>query len=194
VDPSIDEDAALIIVDVQKDFCAGGALPVSYGEQVVPILNEYVRLFRTAGAHVYATRDWHPPDHTSFIANGGPWPPHCIQHTEGAEYHEGLHLPRDTAIISKAGTEREAHSGFDGTELDENLKRQGIRTVFVGGLATEYCVKQTVLDALGRGFETFLLEDAIRGISQDDSARAIEEMLARGAQRVTLTSIASSTC
>jgi nicotinamidase/pyrazinamidase len=194
VAPPIGEDAALIIVDVQNDFCPGGALPVPFGEQVVPVLNDYVRKFISAGARVYATRDWHPPDHTSFTANGGPWPPHCIQHTEGAEYYEHLHLPRDTTIISKADAERDAYSGFDGTDLSKHLQRYGIRTVFVGGLATEYCVKQTILDALRRGFETFVLEDAIRGISQRDSARAIEEMLAKGAQRVTLTGITFSTC
>ena len=192
VDPSIGKDAALIIVDVQKDFCPGGAIPVSFGEQVVPPLNEYIRIFRTAGAHIYATRDWHPPDHTSFIANNGPWPPHCIQHTEGAEYHDELHLPKETTIISKADTEHDGYSGFDGTGLAENLKQQDIRTVFVGGLATEYCVKQTVLDALRRGYETFLLADAVRGINQSDSARAVKKMLARGAQKVMLTDITSS--
>lgn len=193
-DTPIGEDAALIIVDVQNDFCPGGALPVPFGEQVVLMLNEYIRRFVRAGARVYATRDWHPVDHTSFIANGGPWPPHCIQRAKGAEFHEDLHLPRDATIISKADAERDAYSGFDGTGLEEQLKRHGIRTVFVGGLATEYCVKQTVMDASRRGFATFVLVDAIRGLSQRESARAIEEMLAKGAQRATRTSITSSLC
>ncbi|MEM3745228.1 MAG: nicotinamidase [Candidatus Bathyarchaeia archaeon] len=183
---------ALIIVDVQVDFCPGGALPVPGGDEIIPILNEYIRKFYAAGALIVATRDWHPPNHISFRDYGGIWPPHCVQGTEGAKFHPGLRLPENALIISKAADPlKEAYSGFEGTGLEEELKKAGVRRVFVGGLATEYCVKNTVLDALKYGFETFLLEDAVRGIDvkPGDVERAIKEMLERGAKKLTLADI-----
>jgi len=183
---------ALIIVDVQVDFCPGGALPVPGGDEIIPILNEYIRKFYAAGALIVATRDWHPPNHISFRDYGGIWPPHCVQGTEGAKFHPGLRLPENALIISKAADPlKEAYSGFEGTRLEEELKKTGVRRVFVGGLATEYCVKNTVLDALKYGFETFLLEDAVRGIDvkPGDVERAIKEMLERGAKKLTLADI-----
>ncbi|MCD6465147.1 nicotinamidase [Candidatus Bathyarchaeota archaeon] len=186
-----DEDA-LIIVDVQVDFCPGGALPVPEGDKIVPILNKYIEKFDEAGALIVATRDWHPPNHSSFKTHGGPWPPHCIQGTRGAEFHPDLHLPKRTKIISKAtDPSREAYSGFEGTGLSEELKKAGIKRVFVGGLATEYCVKSTVLDALKYGFETFLLEDAIKGIDAKpgDIDKAIAEMLQKGAKKISLSDL-----
>jgi nicotinamidase-related amidase len=180
---------ALIIVDVQRDFCPGGALPVPEGDQVVPILNEYIKLFKAADVRVFATRDWHPPNHVSFKEYGGPWPPHCLQHSEGAQFHPDLKLPVDTTIISKAmDPSKESYSGFDGTALADELKKDGVTRVFVGGLATDYCVKNTVLDAIKLGFETVLLLDAIRGIDAKpgDVEKAIGEMAARGAERATL--------
>ncbi len=181
---------ALIIVDVQIDFCPGGALPTPEGDRVVPVLNEYITKF--AGSQVYATRDWHPPNHISFRAYGGPWPPHCIQRSVGARFHPDLKLPQGTTIISKAyDPNQEAYSGFDGTNLVEELKRKSVERAFVGGLATEYCVKNTVLDALTIGFETVLLVDAIRGINikADDSKKAIDEMVKKGAKIATLLDI-----
>lgn len=183
---------ALIVVDVQVDFCPGGALPVPDGDKIVPVLNEYIRKFNSAGALIVATRDWHPPNHSSFKDYGGPWPPHCIQGTRGANFHPDLKLPEGAIIISKATDPlREAYSGFEGTDLNDILKRAGVKRVFVGGLATEYCVKNTVLDALKYGFEVFLLEDAIKGIDvkPGDIERAIKEMLERGAKRLTLADI-----
>ncbi|MBS7605315.1 MAG: nicotinamidase [Candidatus Bathyarchaeia archaeon] len=183
---------ALIIVDVQIDFCPGGALPVPEGDKIVPVINEYIRKFKTAGALIVATRDWHPPNHISFRSQGGPWPPHCIQGTRGAEFHPDLRLPEGALIISKATDPlKEAYSGFEGTDLTDKLREAGAKRVFVGGLATEYCVKNTVLDAVERGFETFLLEDAVRGIDvkPGDVERAIKEMLERGAKKITLTEI-----
>ena len=185
----LSKNDALIIVDVQRDFCPGGALPVPEGDQVVPTLNEYIKLFKEANARIFATRDWHPPNHMSFKPYGGTWPPHCVQQSEGAKDHPDLKLPDDTSIISKAlDPSKESYSGFDGTTLAEDLKKSGVARVFVGGLATDYCVKNTVLDAIALGFETALLLDATRGINAkpDDVKKAIDEMTAKGAEKVNL--------
>ncbi len=183
---------ALVIVDVQRDFCHGGALPVPEGDHVVAILNKYIMKFSEAGALIVATRDWHPPNHMSFRECGGVWPPHCIQRTEGAEFHPNLRIPEEAKVVSKA-TEpnEEAYSAFDGTSLETELKIIGIRRVFVGGLATDYCVKSTVLDAQKLGFETILLVDAIRGVNlkPSDSENAILEMLEKGAHKATLSDL-----
>ncbi len=185
----VEKKTALIVVDVQKDFCPGGALPVREGDKVVPILNDYIKKFRDAGAPIYATRDWHPPNHISFNTRGGRWPPHCIQNTDGARFHSDLRLPKEASVISKAmNPDEEAYSGFDGTGLEEELKEKGVDSVFVGGLATDYCVKNTVLDAIRLGFKVVLLVDAIRGVDVNpgDSERAVEEMVRRGAVRATI--------
>jgi len=189
-DFSVGKTDALIIVDVQNDFCPGGALPIPEGDQVIPVLNDYIKIFKKANARIFATRDWHPPNHISFKAQGGPWPPHCVQNSEGAKFHPDLKLPSDTSIVSKAtDTLREAYSGFDGTELANTLKTQGATRVFVGGLATDYCVKNTVLDARKMGFETVMLLDAICGINAEpgDVAKAINKMIEKGAEQGTLT-------
>lgn len=183
---------ALVIVDVQNDFCPGGALAVPEGDAVVPILNEYARRFHKAGALVLATRDWHPVNHTSFQAQGGPWPPHCVQGTEGAAFHPDLRLPEGTVVVSKADNpEVEAYSFFAGTDMPERLREHGIERLFVGGLATDYCVRSTVLDSLAAGFDTYYLADASRGVEVQpgDTARAEAEMETAGAQRLTLDSI-----
>jgi len=188
-DFELSKNDALIIVDVQRDFCPGGALPVPAGDQVVPVLNDYIKMFKKANAGIFATRDWHPPNHISFKAYGGPWPPHCIQNTEGAKFNPDLKLPDDATIISKAmDPSKESYSGFDGTVLGDALKDKGVTRVFVGGLATDYCVKNTVLDAIELGFGTVLLLDATRGIDVKpiDVEKAIGEMVAKGAERATL--------
>ena len=185
---------AILIVDTQRDFCPGGALPVPEGDAVVPALNEYIKIFREAGAAIYATRDWHPPNHISFKEQGGTWPAHCVQDTKGAEFHPDLRLPKGTAVISKAtDPHKEAYSGFDGTNLEKELRLKGVKRVFIGGLATDYCVKSTVLDAVKLGFETVLLEDAVRGVDvkPGDSERAIEEMVVAGAKKTTLSDLTS---
>ena len=180
----IGKRAALIVVDVQNDFCPGGALAVPEGDQVVPVLNGYFRTFSELGMPVYFTRDWHPSGHISFKKQGGDWPEHCIQGTKGSNFHPDLSLTDEPVIISK-GTERteEAYSGFHGTGLAERLKRQGVRRLFIGGLATDYCVKNTVLDALSAGFETIYLSDASKGVevSPGDTKKAVEEMEEAGA-------------
>ncbi|MEM4244525.1 MAG: bifunctional nicotinamidase/pyrazinamidase [Candidatus Bathyarchaeia archaeon] len=188
-DFSLKSADALIIVDVQNDFCSGGALPVPDGDQVVPVLNDYIKIFKKTNAPLVATRDWHPPNHISFKAQGGPWPPHCIQDTEGAKFHSDLKLPDDAVIISKATDPlKEAYSGFDGTELADVLNKAGVTRIFVGGLATDYCVKNTVLDARKLGFAAVLLLDAVRGINlkPGDVEAAIAEMRRSGAEQATL--------
>lgn len=174
------ERDALILVDVQNDFCPGGALPVPEGDQVVPALNALLRRVKVS---TVATRDWHPVNHCSFKSQGGIWPAHCVAGTPGAAFHPGLATDRVAHVISKATRpEEEAYSGFQGTELAELLRKRGIRRVFVGGLATDYCVKATALDAAKHGFAVTVLEDAIRGVEvhPGDCARALEEMKRAG--------------
>ncbi len=185
----IDKADALIVTDIQKDFLPGGALPVLRGDEVIPVLNDYITLFMSAKACVFATRDWHPPNHMSFKPFGGSWPMHCLQDSEGAKFSPDLKLPKDVTVISKAtDPKREAYSSFDGTTLENELKESGIKRVFVGGLATDYCVRTTVLDGIKAGFKMVLLMDAIRGINvqADDSDKAVQEMLAAGVMAVTL--------
>jgi len=165
---------------------------VKDGDKVVPVLNKYIERFRKAGAPMLFTRDWHPPDHSSFKAQGGPWPPHCVQNSEGAKFHRDLLIPPDGEIVSKADKRDEAYSFFQGTDLAEKLKERGIKRLLVGGLATDYCVKETVLDGLKHGFEVFHLDDASKGVNvnPDDSERALQEMVAKGAQRIRFQDIA----
>lgn len=180
---------ALIISDIQIDFLRGGALAVAEGNEIIPFINEYIRLFETSKAKVFAIRDWHPPDHMSFKLFGGPWPVHCLQESDGAKFSTDLRLPMDAIVISKAmDPKREAYSGFDGTTLADDLHAAGVTRIFVGGLATDYCIRTTVIDGLSFGFSVALLLDAVRGINvkPDDSERAIQEMLARGARLVML--------
>ncbi|HUL12466.1 MAG TPA: nicotinamidase [Methylococcaceae bacterium] len=175
---------ALLLVDIQNDFLPGGSLAVPQGNQVVPVANRYLTLFQTYHLPVFATRDWHPPLHCSFQSQGGPWPPHCVAGTAGAGFPTGLHLSADTRIVSKATTpERDAYSGFSGTELDRLLKEAEIRRLFVVGLATDYCVLNTVKDALALGYSVCLLTDAIRAVENHpgDGERAIAEMRGLGA-------------
>lgn len=183
---------ALILVDVQLDFLPGGSLAVPRGDEVVPALNHYIAVFRRLTFPVVATRDWHPPDHCSFKAQGGPWPPHCIAGSDGARFAPLLDLPCEARIVSKATTrDKDAYSGFEGTDLDDWLKRAGIRRVFVGGLATDYCVLNTVRDALRLGYAAFLLQDAVRAVDVNagDGERAIAEMRSLGAVAIDFSSI-----
>lgn len=186
---TLNAKSALIIVDVQNDFCPGGALAVAEGNKVVSVLNEYARVFAKAGGKVYATRDWHPADHLSFTKQGGIWPVHCVKDTSGAAFHSDLRLPQATTIISKAQKQdQEAYSGFGGTDLAQQLRRQGVERLYVGGLATDYCVKSTVLDALKEGFETYFLADGSKGVEVNagDVAAAEAEMASAGAKSLTL--------
>jgi nicotinamidase/pyrazinamidase len=178
---------ALLVVDVQNDFLPGGSQAVPGGDEVIPVLNQAIHRFEADWLPIFATRDWHPPRHSSFVDQGGPWPPHCVQGSQGAEIPQSLLVPGPTIVISK-GTrpEKDAYSGFDGTDLKERLRSIGIKHLFVGGLATDYCVLATVRDALDRDFAVSLLVDAIRAVNvrPDDGARAIEAMRRLGAVRM----------
>lgn len=177
------------MVDVQRDFLSGGSLAVPDGDAVVPVLNQYLRHFAAAGLPTIATRDWHPADHCSFVAEGGTWPAHCVQDSPGAEFAQALQLPDDTVLISK-GTKNdaEAYSGFDSTDLARHLNDVKVTRVFIGGLATDYCVLATVRDAISAGFDVVILRDAVRAVNVEagDGEKAIDEMRALGASLIEL--------
>ena len=183
---------ALVIVDVQNDFLPGGALPAPRGHEILEPLNQAIAAFRARGLPIFATRDWHPPDHISVLGRGGPWPAHGVAGTPGARFPDGLKLPERGGIVSKAtDRDQEAYSGFEGTTLEERLRCLGVRRVFVGGLTTEYCVLNTVKDALASGFDVVLLSDAIRAVDvkPGDGASAEAEMERRGAVPTRVTNL-----
>lgn len=190
----MESKAALLIVDVQNDFCPGGTLAVPDGDLVVPILNRYIALFKAKGLPIFASRDWHPAKTGHFQAYGGVWPPHCVQETRGAAFHPDLQLLPDTIIISKGmDPASDAYSAFqaitaEGTPFQDCLQQAGISHLYVGGLATDYCVRASVLDGLRLGLVVTLLTDATRGVNlqPDDSERAIAEMTEAGATLATL--------
>ncbi len=184
----------LLVADVQNDFLPGGALGVQRGDEVVPVLNRYAVAFRARGLPIFASRDWHPPNHCSFREQGGIWPVHCVAGTKGAEFHPNFHLPPSTIVISKAtDPKKEAYSAFEGTTLDERLREAGVRRLFVGGLATDYCVLNTVRDAIARGYAGCLLMDGIRAVNlkPDDGRQAEEEMIRLGAVPIRLENLAA---
>ena len=175
---------ALVVVDVQNDFLPGGSLAVPGGHGIVPVLNRYIELFQSKGLPVFATRDWHPQGHSSFEEQGGPWPVHCMEGTTGSQFAPDLSLSDSIIVISKAvALENDAYSGFEGTELNERLQAVGIRCLLIGGLATDYCVLNTVKDALKNGYTVLLLQDAIRAVNvkPEDGEKAVEEMIRLGA-------------
>jgi nicotinamidase/pyrazinamidase len=178
-----------IIADVQNDFLPGGALAIKESNQILPILNEYIEIFKNSSSPIIATRDWHPLNHVSFLAQGGLWPPHCIQDTDGAKFSPSLKLPESITIVSKAtNPEKEAYSIFDGTKLSEQLKSEGIVRIFIGGLATDYCIVNSVLDARAAGFDVVVLADATCAINlnPNDGDNAFEKMILSGASKQTL--------
>jgi nicotinamidase/pyrazinamidase len=179
---------ALVVVDVQNDFVSG-TLAVPGGAEVIAPLNRAIALFEGRGLPVVATRDWHPPDHCSFAAQGGPWPVHCVAGEQGADYAPGLELPAGAEQVLKATRpEVDAYSGFSGTDLAARLRGHDVRRVFVGGLATDYCVLNTVRDAIEEGFEVVVLGDAVRAVDahEGDGARAEVEMRRLGAGFATI--------
>jgi nicotinamidase/pyrazinamidase len=175
---------ALIIVDVQNDFCPGGSLAVTRGDEVVAPLNKLARDFLERGEPVFKTRDWHKPDTKHFAQYGGTWPVHCVQNTKGAEFHPELIDDIHIRVISKGLGDEDCYSAFDGTDLALQLERLGVKEVWVGGLATDYCVKNTVLDALKEGFEVKAIADAMRAVDlkEGDGDRALQEMQEAGAE------------
>lgn len=175
---------ALLIVDLQNDFLPGGALAVPHGDDVIPALNDYIALFENKNLPIFATRDWHPANHCSFREQGGPWPRHCVIETNGAQISPSLRLPTSAVVISKPSSpDRETYSGFEGTALEQKLSEAKARRLFVGGLATDYCVLNTVKAALRLGFQVRLLRDAIRPVNvhPDDGENAEREMVRLGA-------------
>lgn len=191
IDPARD---ALVVVDLQNDFCPGGALGVRGGDAIVPVVNRYLERFANAGAPVFLTRDWHPPVTRHFKAFGGVWPPHCVRDTRGAAFHPGLAAPAEAVIVSKGmDPDQDAYSAFQAEDPSARpfvavLAERGVRRLYVGGLATDYCVRATALDALRGGFEVVLLTDAIAAVDLEpgDGARAIDEMQGAGARMSTL--------
>lgn len=173
---------ALLIVDAQCDFMPGGALGVQSGDEIIPVLNSLAGKMAAAGLPVIASRDWHPPDHCSFIEQGGPWPQHCVAGTPGAEIDPRMQLPADTRVVDKAVDEdKEAYSALDDTGLDEWLRQRGVHRLIVGGLATDYCVLNTARDALEAGYDVVILEDAVRAVDAETGRHALDELRESGA-------------
>lgn len=176
---------ALIVVDVQNDFLPGGRLGIAHGDEVLPVLNHYIHHFLARDLPIFFSRDWHPADHCSFRAQGGPWPVHCVAGSAGAAFATELYRAETATIISKA-TQRdsEAYSAFSGTSLADRLHKTACRRIFIGGLATDYCVLNTVKDAIANGLVPVVLRDAVRAVNlrPGDGERAIAEMQALGAR------------
>jgi nicotinamidase/pyrazinamidase len=175
---------ALLVVDMQRDFLPGGSLGVRDGDRVLAPVNRCIDLFVRLGLPVFASRDWHPPDHCSFRERGGPWPVHCVAGSAGAEFDSGLRLPTDVPVVSKATrAQHEAYSAFSGTDLRQRLEAVGAKRLFVAGLATDYCVLQTALDALRQGLQVILVRDAIAAVDAQpgDGERALAQMARAGA-------------
>jgi nicotinamidase/pyrazinamidase len=187
-----DERNALLVVDLQNDFCPGGSLPVPNGHEVVPVLNDYIARFTREGLSVVLSRDWHPAQTSHFRTQGGSWPEHCVQGTRGAEFHPDLSVPGTALIVSKGmGPDEDGYSAFvgrdqEGRSLVSLLREQGVQKLVIGGLATDYCVLNSVLDALEAGFSVDVIGAATRGVEVQpgDTDRAIQQMKAAGARFV----------
>ncbi len=180
---------ALLAVDIQNDFLPGGRLAVAEGDQVIPVMNNYIDRFIQRQLPVFATRDWHPKNHGSFIKQGGPWPEHCIAGSIGAEFARGLHLPANTPIFSTGiEVENDGYSGFENPDLKKELEKLSVARLFIGGLATDYCVFHTVCDALSLNYQVFLLTDAMRAVNvhRQDGELALNKMILKGAIPITL--------
>ncbi|MFH0827517.1 MAG: nicotinamidase [Candidatus Omnitrophota bacterium] len=185
---------ALLIVDVQNDFCPGGALAVPEGDKIVPNLNRYIKIFLKKKWPVFATADWHPVRTRHFKSFGGAWPVHCLANTQGAQFHAKLRLPKDVVLLYKGmDPEKDSYSAFQAEDLsgmgfEKWLNRMGIREIYVGGLATDYCVKTSVGDALKHGLKVKLLLDAVKGVNlkPNDSEKAVQVMVRKGARKITL--------
>jgi nicotinamidase/pyrazinamidase len=186
MDPlSLRPDDALLVIDMQVDFLPGGKLGVPDGDAVLAPINRLLRLFASRGLPIYASRDWHPENHCSFHARGGPWPPHCVAGTPGAAFSDQLDLPAGAIVVSKADTaDADAYSAFNGTELAARLRARGVRRLVVCGLATDYCVLNTVVDARENEFEVVIVPQAMRAVdvAPGDGARALARMTGLGAR------------
>ncbi len=177
------EGDGILVVDVQNDFCPGGALPIAAGDEVVPVVNRWLATAGERHLPVYASRDWHPEGHPSFKSAGGEWPRHCVQDTEGAAFHPLLKLPEGAVIVTKGVRfDKDQYSAFDETGLAERLRQDGVGRLWVAGLAEDVCVRATVLGAIEAGFEVILIKDAVRPVTEEGGKVADREMQAAGAQ------------
>ncbi len=185
---------ALLIVDVQNDFCPGGALGVPEGDKIIPVINKYIKIFTKEKLPIFLTRDWHPIKTKHFKDFGGIWPVHCIQNTKGAAFHPKLKIPKQAIFLYKGmDPKKDCYSSFHaedekGTDLAKLLVVMGIKELYIAGLATDYCVRFSTRDAIKHGFKVKILMDAIKGVNlkPDDSQKAIKEMVKEGAKKITL--------
>jgi nicotinamidase/pyrazinamidase len=178
---------ALLVVDVQNDFCPGGSLEIADGDRVIPVLNRWILKAQKMRIPIFFSRDWHPPNHVSFRQRGGPWPSHCVQNTRGAEFHPGLLVPENAVIISKADTpDMDSYSSFSQTRLADHLQSAGVRRLWIGGLALDYCVAESALDARKLGLDVQVLLDGTRSVNAPpgNAARAVDQMKAAGVRMV----------
>lgn len=177
----LEDGDALLLIEVQVDFCPGGALPVAEGDRIVPVLNRWLEAAAERGIPVYASRDWHPANHVSFRTQGGEWPPHCVQDTPGAAYHPDLRLPADAIKVTKgARFDRDQYSAFDETGLAVQLRRDGIERLWVGGLAQDVCVRASCLGARENGFDATLILAATRPVDPAKGERTLRELREAG--------------
>jgi len=188
---------ALVVVDLQNDFCPGGALGVREGDLIIPAVNKYVKLFLNKNLPVFVSRDWHPKTTKHFQESGGPWPPHCIQNTRGAEFHPDFQVPGQAIILSKGiNPDMDGYSVFDaqnaqGKFLEDMLDEMGVQELYIGGIATDYCVRMTSLDAIKKKFKVNVLVDAIKGVDEEDSRRTIDEIVAKKGNLKTYSDVSS---
>lgn len=177
--------SALLLVDVQNDFCPDGALPVPDGDKVVPVLNKWVAAAQDAGIGIYASRDWHPVNHVSFESQGGPWPVHCVQDTPGAAFHRDLMLPQEVVVVTK-GTrfDQDQYSAFDQTGFAEELRRRNVTGLWIGGLAEDVCVRASALDARKLGFDVCVILDGTRAITDASKRESEAELKEAGCKLV----------
>lgn len=178
---SLKEGDALLIVDVQNDFCPGGALPIPNGDRVIPVLNNWIAVACERDVPIYASRDWHPLQHPSFRDEGGEWPPHCIQDTEGARFHPGLRLPRGTVVVTK-GTrfDHDQLSAIHDTGLDERMQRDGVERIWIGGLAQDVCVSASAMEAVRRGYRVALIPDGSLPVNPGAAPHSLTLLRAAG--------------
>jgi len=180
---SLQAGDALLVIDVQNDFCPGGALAIDDGDQVIPVLNRWLEAARERGIPVYASRDWHPLEHPSFEAQGGPWPPHCLQDSPGARFHADLELPPDVSKVTKGVRfDQDQYSAFDQTGLAEELRNKGVGRIWIGGLAQDVCVAATAVDARNAAFEVRLITDATRPVTVEGGREALQRMKEAGVE------------
>ncbi|MBS3800209.1 MAG: nicotinamidase [Thioalkalivibrio sp.] len=180
---SLQTGDALLVIDMQNDFCPGGALAIADGDQVIPVLNRWLEAARKDGIPVYASRDWHPLEHPSFEAQGGPWPPHCLQDSPGARFHADLELPPDVIKVTKGVRfDQDQYSAFDQTGLATEFRNKGVARVWIGGLAQDVCVAASAIDARNEGFEVRLIAEATRPVTVEGGREALQRMKEAGVE------------